>query len=170
MGTRIVNLMLDAGHHLTLWARRPASLEPFVGRVDVAATPRQVALASDMVGICVWDEGDVEQVLVRDDGVLSGARPESVISIHSTISPASCLRFQDAAAAVGAQLIDATVSVGSNLPKLLVMVGGERVRSGQMPRCPRSRRGSSASPGTAWKWPDGETRQQHHGRRYHRPR
>ena len=126
MGSRIVDLLIDGGHELTLWARRPVSLEPYAGRARSVASPKEVGRASDLVGICVWDEHDVEEVLLGEDGVLAGVRPEAVIAIHSTIPPAACQRLQQTAATSGARLIDAPVSVGSSLPKLLMMVGGER--------------------------------------------
>jgi 3-hydroxyisobutyrate dehydrogenase-like beta-hydroxyacid dehydrogenase len=44
--------------------------------------------------------------------------------VHSTISPTACRRLQAVAAEKDVELIDAPVSVGANLPKLLVMVGG----------------------------------------------
>jgi 3-hydroxyisobutyrate dehydrogenase len=125
MGSRIVTLMLDAGHHVTLWARRPASLEPFAGRADVAESPAGVAAASELVGICVWDENGVDEVVLGEGGVLSGMRAGGLVAIHSTISPAACRRLQAAAADRGIGLVDAAVSVGSRVPRLLVMVGGE---------------------------------------------
>jgi 3-hydroxyisobutyrate dehydrogenase len=125
MGSRIVTLMLDAGHHLTLWARRPASLEPFAGRVDVATSPAGVAEASELVGICVWDESGVDEIVLGDNGVLAGMQPGGLVAIHSTISPAACRRLHAVAADRGVGLVDAAVSVGSRVPKLLVLVGGE---------------------------------------------
>lgn len=126
MGSRIVALLLDAGHHLTLWARRPVSLSGFATRSDTASSPAQVAQASELVGICVWDEHDVDEVLLGADGVLAGLRPGGAVAIHSTISPAACRRLQTEAARRGVGLVDAPVSVGSKQPKLLVMVGGDR--------------------------------------------
>jgi 3-hydroxyisobutyrate dehydrogenase-like beta-hydroxyacid dehydrogenase len=126
MGSRIVNLMIDGGHHLTLWARRPVSLEPFSGRAATAQSPKEVGQAADVVGICVWDEHDVEEVLLGADGVLAGARRDAVVVIHSTISPAACRRLEQTAGTYGVHLIDAPVSVGSRLPKVLMLVGGER--------------------------------------------
>jgi 3-hydroxyisobutyrate dehydrogenase len=125
MGTRIVSQMLDAGHHVTLWARRPASLEEFSGRADTAASPADVGRASDLVGICVWDEHDVDEVLLGDSGVLAGLRPGGTVAVHSTISPGACLRLHTEASERGFGLVDAPVSLGSTAPKLLVMVGGE---------------------------------------------
>lgn len=126
MGARIVNLLIDGGHNLILWARRPDSLRPFAGRADFASSPGEVARASDMVGICVWGADDVEEVVLGENGVLSGARPGTVIAIHSTISPAACRLLGVKTAAADTYLIDAAVSVGANLPKLLMMVGGDR--------------------------------------------
>jgi 3-hydroxyisobutyrate dehydrogenase len=125
MGTRIADLLLEAGHHLTVWARRSDTVAPYRGRADVAATPRDVGLRSECVGICVWAEDDVDQVLLHDEGVLSGMRPGGVVVVHSTISPAACRRLEQAASDAGARLVDAPVSAGANLPKLLTLVGGD---------------------------------------------
>ena len=125
MGARLVELLLAADHHVTVWARRAASTEPFAGRVDVAASPAEVGAASDVVGVCVWDEHDVESVLDGDSGVFAGLRAGGVVVVHSTIAPDACARFQARALECGFGLVDAPVSVGTNLPKLLVMVGGD---------------------------------------------
>jgi 3-hydroxyisobutyrate dehydrogenase len=125
MGSRIVNLLLAGGHTVTAWARRPVSLEPFAGMIHEAASPRDVARSSELVGLCVWDEQDIEDVLLRADGVLAGLNPGAVVSIHSTISPAACQRLAHETRQAGGHLIDAAVSVGAALPKVLMMVGGE---------------------------------------------
>jgi 3-hydroxyisobutyrate dehydrogenase len=126
MGSRIVDLLLDAGHHLTVWARRKETLARYHGRAEEAPTPKDVARHSAMVGICVWSEDDVDQVLLRDDGVLAGMRSGGVVAVHSTISPRGCRRLEREAFNRGARLIDAPVSVGARLPKLLMLVGGEQ--------------------------------------------
>lgn len=132
MGTRIATQLVDGGHHLTVWARRSVSLAPFAGRAAVAASPAMVAETSDLIGICVWDERDVDEVLLGQGGVLSGIKPGSVIAVHSTISPAGARRLAQEAAGQGAALVDAPVSIGSRSPKLLVMVGGDH---GAVERC-----------------------------------
>jgi 3-hydroxyisobutyrate dehydrogenase len=125
MGTRIVTLMLEAGHHLTLWGRRTASLEPFAGRTDMARSPAEVGDAAELVGVCVWDEHDVDEVLLGEKGVFAGMRPGGIVAVHSTISPAACRRLHTEAIGRRLELVDAPVSIGANQPKLLVMVGGE---------------------------------------------
>jgi 3-hydroxyisobutyrate dehydrogenase-like beta-hydroxyacid dehydrogenase len=77
------------------------------------------------VGICVWDESDVDEVLLGENGVLAGMRPGGVVAVHSTIGPAACRRLARDAADREISLLDAAVSAGADLPKVLVMVGGD---------------------------------------------
>jgi 3-hydroxyisobutyrate dehydrogenase-like beta-hydroxyacid dehydrogenase len=125
MGSRIVALLLDGGHRVTVWARRPASVEPFAGRVAVADRPAGIARAADVIGLCVWSEEDVVEVLGGEDGLAASLRPGTVVVVHSTVSPSGSQRLRQELSARGVELIDAPVSVGANLPKLLVLVGGE---------------------------------------------
>ena len=70
---------------------------------------------------------DVEDVLVRDDGVLAGMAPGGVVAIHSTIHPDTCRRLAAIAADRGVAIVDAPVSGGGMAAAertLLVMVGG----------------------------------------------
>jgi 3-hydroxyisobutyrate dehydrogenase-like beta-hydroxyacid dehydrogenase len=115
---------------LTLWARRAEALAPYGDtRATFAATPADVGAASDVVGICVVADADVEDVLLRPDGVLAGMASGGVIVIHSTVHPHTCQRIADAAAAKGVAVLDAPVSGGGGAAaerQLLVMVGGEQ--------------------------------------------
>jgi 3-hydroxyisobutyrate dehydrogenase len=127
-GAPMARRIVDAGHSLAIWARREASLEPFrETAASAASTPAEVGTASDVVGICVVNDGDVENVLLGSDGVLAGMAAGGVIAIHSTIRPDTCLRLADSAAARGVAIVDAPVSGGGPAAaerKLLVMVGG----------------------------------------------
>ncbi len=126
MARRIV----DEGFPLTLWARRPGSLAPFAdSAASVAATPALLGAASDVVGICVVADADVEAVLLGPDGVLAGMSAGGVIAIHSTVHPDTCRRMADQAAGHGVSVVDAPVSGGgmaAQARQLLVMVGGDQ--------------------------------------------
>ena len=92
-GAAMARRITDEGFPLTIWARRPASVEPFAGTdAVVASTPAELGAASDVVGICVVADADVEDVLLRADGVLAGMAPGGVIAIHSTVHPDTCAR------------------------------------------------------------------------------
>ncbi|MGE3442518.1 MAG: NAD(P)-dependent oxidoreductase [Acidimicrobiia bacterium] len=126
MGTRIVDAMLAGGVDTTLWARREASVEPFVPLgAKVAASPAELAKDCDVIGLCVWDESDIADVMLRADGILAGVNPGCVIAIHSTISPDACRRFADEANRFGAAVVDAPVSVGNREDRVVVMLGGD---------------------------------------------
>jgi 3-hydroxyisobutyrate dehydrogenase len=128
-GGPMARRIVDEGYPLTIWARRPQSLEPFRDTAaTVAASPAALGSASDIVEICVLADADVEDVLLRSDGVLSGMSPGGVVAIHSTVHPDTCVRLAGTAADHGIALIDAPVSGGgpaAAVRKLLVMAGGE---------------------------------------------
>ncbi|MCV7261101.1 NAD(P)-dependent oxidoreductase [Mycobacterium shimoidei] len=128
-GGPMARRIVDAGYPTTLWARRPASLEPFADTAaTVASSPADLAAASDLVCLCVVGDEDVEEVAGGDTGLLAGLRPGSVIAVHSTVHPRTCHALAKKAAAQGVSVIDAPVSGGGFAAaegRLLVMVGGD---------------------------------------------
>jgi 3-hydroxyisobutyrate dehydrogenase len=135
-GGPMARRVVDEGFPLTIWARRPGTLEPFTDTpATVAADPKELGAASDIVGICVVADADVEDVLVRADGVLAGMATGGVIAVHSTIHPDTCRRLAERAAGQGVAVVDAPVSGGGHMAaqrKLLVLVGGT---AGDVARC-----------------------------------
>jgi len=129
-GAPMARRIAEAGFPLTLWARRPASLEPFAGTAaKTAGTPAELAADSDVIGLCVRDGDDVEQVTSGEDGLLAGVTPGAVIAVHSTVHPDTVLALAARAAEKGAFVVDAPVSGGqpaASAGRLLVMAGGER--------------------------------------------
>lgn len=136
-GGPMARRIVEGGFELTLWARRPASVEPYADTAaKVAATPAELGAASDLVCLCVVGDDDVREVLTGENGVLAGMAPGGIIAIHSTVHPTTCAEIADIAAAKGVSVIDAPVSGGGPAVEagtLLVMIGGaeadvERVR------------------------------------------
>src|SRR5438093_3735174 len=110
-GGPMARRIVEGGFPLTIWARRPELVEPFADTpASVASTPAELGAASDVVGICVMGDADVEDVLLRDDGVLLGMAAGGVVAIHSTIHPDTCRRVADEAARRDVAVIDAPVS------------------------------------------------------------
>jgi 3-hydroxyisobutyrate dehydrogenase len=128
-GGPMAGRIIEAGFPTSLWARRPAALQPFTGTAaKVAGSPAELAAASDLVCLCVVGDADVEQVTSGDDGVLAGLKPGGVIAVHSTVHPKTCQELAEKAAARGVSVIDAPVSGGAPAVaegRLLVMVGGD---------------------------------------------
>lgn len=127
-GAPMARRIVDEGFSLTIWARRPESLAPFADtNATVAESPADVGRRSDIVAVCVVADADVEDVVLRDDGVLAGMDAGSVLVIHSTVRPETCHQLADVAAAHGVTVVDAPVSGGGEQAarrELAVMVGG----------------------------------------------
>lgn len=129
-GGPMARRIVDGGFETTLWARRPASLEPYADTAaKTAATPAQLGAQSDLVCLCVVGDDDVREVLYGETGVLAGLASGAVVAIHSTVHPDTCCEIAEKAAARGVSVIDAPVSGGGAAAEegqLLVMVGGEQ--------------------------------------------
>jgi 3-hydroxyisobutyrate dehydrogenase-like beta-hydroxyacid dehydrogenase len=129
MGGAMARRIIDSGFETVLWARRPDALEPFAAEhVSTAADPADLASRCDVVGVCVWTDDDVRQILEGDRGVFAGCRPGTIIAIHSTILPATCRDLADAAAPLGLVVLDVPVSGGREAAlagTLMVAVGGD---------------------------------------------
>ncbi|NMO91597.1 NAD(P)-dependent oxidoreductase [Actinomycetospora sp. TBRC 11914] len=83
-----------------------------------------MAELSDLVGVCVGDDAQVEQVCGDMWGHLP---PSAVLVVHSTVAPATCTRVGALAAEHGVEVLDAPVSGGRARAfdgDLTVMVGG----------------------------------------------
>jgi 3-hydroxyisobutyrate dehydrogenase len=95
-GAPMARRIVDAGFPTTLWARRPATLEPFAdSAAAVAANPAELGAACDVLGVCVVDDTGVDEVLRGPDGALASMGDGSVVIVHSTVHPATCLRLQE---------------------------------------------------------------------------
>ena len=129
MGAPMAANVARAGFPLTVFNRSSAKGEPLrqLG-ASLAATPRQVAAASDVVVCMLADASASRQVLSGEHGLLAGGRRGMTLIDMSTVSPAQARATAGEAAVVGWSMLDAPV-FGSTGPakegKLGIMVGGE---------------------------------------------
>lgn len=129
MGAAMAANLRRAGFEVTAWNRTPGRTGDLValGAVE-AATPADVARASDIVVSCVSDTPDVEAVLFGDGGVTEGLARGGLVIDCSTISPSATAGFAARLAERGIGFVDAPVSGGSEGAKqatLTIFVGGE---------------------------------------------
>jgi 3-hydroxyisobutyrate dehydrogenase len=131
LGAPVARRIAAAGYRLTIWARRPETLTTFgETTVRVATSARDLAASSDVVGLCVRTDQDVRTVMDGAEGVLAGARPGTVVAIHSTVDPETCRRLAEDAATRDVTVLDAPLSGGHPAAEngdLLVMTGGDPV-------------------------------------------
>jgi 3-hydroxyisobutyrate dehydrogenase-like beta-hydroxyacid dehydrogenase len=128
MGRPIATNLLKKGFSLTVWNRTPARAQALASEgARVAATPQEVAAASDVLIVIVSDPPAVEHVLWGDKGALGSLRRGSVLVECSTISPTLARREAAACAERGVEYLDAPVTGGTwgaEKGELVMMVGG----------------------------------------------
>jgi 3-hydroxyisobutyrate dehydrogenase len=129
MGRPMAANVLKAGYDLTLWNRTASRADALVAQgAKRAATPREVASASEVVFTIVSDPAALESVLWGETGVFAGLRRGSVLVDSSTVTPVLARRAASAAATHGAEFLDAPVTGGTwgaEKGELVFMVGGE---------------------------------------------
>src|SRR3970282_1159882 len=88
MGKAMARNLLKAGYAVTVHNRSRAPVEELAAEgAQPAASPRQVAEASDVVFTNLPDSPDVEQVVLGSGGLAEGCRPGMVFVDNSTIKP-----------------------------------------------------------------------------------
>jgi 3-hydroxyisobutyrate dehydrogenase len=129
MGEAMASNILKAGHELTVHNRTREKEEDLARRgAKRAATPMDAACGSQIVITCVSDTPDVERVLLGENGVVHGAKPETIVVDMSTISPSATRKMAGVLGEKGIRMIDAPVSGGSEGAKkgtLTIMAGGD---------------------------------------------
>src|SRR6266496_3834770 len=132
MGRPMTLNLLEAEHHVTIYARHPE--KPEVQEVlnsgaKLAPSSRAVAMASDIVITMLPNAPQVEEVVAGPHGLLEGARKGLIIIDMSTIAPAVSRKLVQEALLHGVHFLDAPVSGGSQGAingTLSIMVGGEQ--------------------------------------------
>ena len=130
MGQPIAANVVKAGFSTVIWNRTPEKAETLAAAgASIAATPRALAQASDVVLTSLADPAAVEAVYLGEDGLLAGARPDTILADLSTVSPALSRRIAAAANERGVAFLDAPVAGSIKAAtdgQLGIMVGGDR--------------------------------------------
>jgi 3-hydroxyisobutyrate dehydrogenase-like beta-hydroxyacid dehydrogenase len=94
----------------------------------VARSAKEIGEHGEIIELVVVDDAQVEAVTLGEGGVLNGAKPGSVIAIHSTVHPKTVRKVAELAKGRGVGVIDAQVSGGERGAQnktLCYMVGGD---------------------------------------------
>lgn len=137
MGNAMCGHMIAAGHKVHLFNRTRSKADNLVkAGADWCDTPREVARHCDVLFSIVGDPDDVAAIYLHEDGILAGARTDTVVVDMTTSSPDLAVKIHQQARQQGVAALDAPVSggdVGAREATLAIMVGGdpapfERVR------------------------------------------
>jgi len=130
MGGHMVNRLLTKEHTVTGYNRTRAKAEWLVAKgMRWAASPRDVAKASDYTFAMVTNAAALNAITDGPDGLLAGLSAGKIFIDMSTVSPAVSWALAEKVRATGADMVDSPVS-GSVITlqegKLSVMVGGRK--------------------------------------------
>ena len=112
MGHGIASNLVKHGHTLSVLAH--AGNQPIDDLVQQGVntfnTPKDLAAHSDVIILCVTGTPQVEAVLMGEDGVLKGLRPNTIVIDCSTAIPASTEKIAQAVAVQGGLFMDAPMT------------------------------------------------------------
>ena len=126
MGHPMAEHLLNAGHGLSVWSRRPESAAALVAQgARWCAAPAEVARHADIVCTNVTGSADVEGLAAE---LAKGFARGGIHLDFSTIAPSAARRIDASYAALGVDFVDAPVSGGSagaRAATLAIMWGGK---------------------------------------------
>ena len=130
MGKSIARNILKAGFSVVVHNRSRGAVDELVAEGAIAVnSPREVAEQVDVVFTNLPDSPDVEKVaLDKENGIIAGARPGTIMVDNSSIKPASARLIAAKLKEKGIFSLDAPVSggdIGAKNGTLTIMVGGE---------------------------------------------
>ncbi len=129
MGQSMCGHLLDAGHRLTVFNRTRKKAGVLLDKGAIwADSPDKVAKASDIVFTMVGFPEDVQDVILGENGVLSGMKTGGAVVDMTTSCPDLAKIVHERCAEKGVGALDAPVSggdVGAREATLAIMVGGE---------------------------------------------
>lgn len=137
MGRAMVKHLLEKGFTVTVSDRNPEATETARALgAAVAATPAELAAASDVVFIAVGFDQEVMDVWRGDRGLFAATPPGGVVVVNSTASPSLVRELGAEAATKNFGFLDAPIARGARAADagtLLALAGGdpavlERVR------------------------------------------
>ncbi len=131
MGYPMAGHLAKAGYQVCVYNRTTAKAQQWVteygGRYE--NTPKLAAQGCDIVFCCVGNDDDVRQVVLGEDGILSGLNSQGILVDHTTASAELARELAGQAQEQNIDFIDAPVSggqAGAENGVLTIMCGGEQ--------------------------------------------
>jgi 2-hydroxy-3-oxopropionate reductase len=112
---------------LVVYDINPNTLDEFAkAGAEIAGSPKEVGVRADIIGLGLKDDVQVRSVILGDNGILAGAKPGTIIVIHSTIEPETAVELNEICEKQGVSIVDAPISggrEGAAAKTMLFMVG-----------------------------------------------
>ncbi len=129
MGRHMANHAVRAGHAVRVFDVSTAAMaEPVSLGATAASNPAEAARGADIVGIVVFDDAQVKDVVTGAGGVIDVLAPGAVVVVNTTVKLATIRELAAPLAARGIGLVDGGISGGESGAEngtLVTMVGGD---------------------------------------------
>jgi len=130
MGKWMCKHVMEAGYKVTVFTRTKSKAEELLAMGAAwAESPRDVASKSDLTFSMVGYPKDIRDTYFGENGILSGAKKNSIVVDMTTGPPSLAQEIFNEAKKREVHAVDAPVSggdVGAREGKLSVMIGGEK--------------------------------------------
>lgn len=128
MGKPMAKNLVKAGYSVTVLDIFEAAVQELVELgANKASTPKEVAENSEIIITMLPNSPQVEEVVLGNDGVLSGAAPGALIIDMSSIAPVATQKIAEKVREKGVGYLDAPVTGGTGGAMngtLTIMIGG----------------------------------------------
>lgn len=131
MGYPMAGHCKQAGYDVTVYNRTTQKAEAWVEKFDgkMALTPKQAAKDADVILLCVGNDDDLRSVMLGEQGVLMGAKTNSIVVDHTTASAEVAREINQVCSDRKVAFLDAPVSggqAGAENGQLTIMLGGQQ--------------------------------------------
>ncbi len=130
MGKPMATNLMKAGYALTVFDLNPNPLKELQARgATIAHSSKEVGSQAQIVITMLPNSGDVEKVLLKENGVIEGLKSNSIVVDMSTIDPSVSKSIAKTLAGKSMKMLDAPVSGGQKGAEdgtLTIMVGGDK--------------------------------------------
>jgi 3-hydroxyisobutyrate dehydrogenase-like beta-hydroxyacid dehydrogenase len=130
MGSRLAQRLHSSGWNIQAWNRSPGPSRAMgLKGIPIAESIAKLMGDSDVVLSSLANDAAVESVYCDAGGVLSAARPGTIVLEMSTISPELSQRLHQKAAAQGVRLLDVAISGSTPAVEagaITLLAGGDR--------------------------------------------
>ena len=130
MGQHMCRHIMKQGFKTSVYNRTKSKAQELINKgASWAATPKELALGSDVIFTMVGFPEDVYQVYMGTEGILEGTKKGSILIDMTTTLPSLALEIYKKAHKKGIHFVDAPVSggdIGAKNAALSIMAGGDK--------------------------------------------
>jgi 3-hydroxyisobutyrate dehydrogenase len=133
MGRGVAHNLIKSGHRVRVYDLDTRAVAELVALGAVASSLSEIGTMSEVIHVTVLTDAQTREVVLgaddMGDGVLRSMQPGSVIMLHSTIKPATCVMLSELAAPHRVDVVDAGMTGGGGMAAqnatLRLLVGGD---------------------------------------------